>query len=243
MKKILLILSVTLFTVTLYAQTFHILDGSKNNVSDGQFTVNGDVNTIIKAQLYVVNSSGVTAQFRVKKADVSVLPGTSNTFCFNDQCYPPTSNESTSSLTLQAGDTTSPSGYYGEFTPGTITGQAIVRYTVINAADVTDSTHVTVTYNIQPASIFKPEFSRVEFSNPYPNPVTVNTRINYNIPFSYVSATLVIRNIIGTNVKEVEIGAPQGKLNLDLSDLNEGIYFYSLVIDGHIALTRKLIKN
>jgi len=243
MKKYILLSTIIMFTFTVFAQTFQILDASKNNVSNSPITVTGDINTIIKAQLYVVNNSAGTASFKVKKIENNIQPTTSNSFCFNDQCYPPTSYESTSALTLQAGDTTTSSGFYGEYTPNDAEGPTQVTYVVFNSTNPNDSTYVVVTYVAQATAIAKINFSSIEFSNPYPNPVNVNTKINYNIPFSYVRATLYIRNIIGTIVREHEISNPQGKLNLDLSDLNEGIYFYSLVIDGNVVLTRKLIKN
>jgi len=243
MKRLLLILTVIFLYTYTFSQTFLILNALKQDVSNTSYVITGNADNVIKAQVYVVNSTVLDAPFKVKKIEDNVLSGTVNTFCFNDQCYPPNVMQTPSSIMLPAGDTTQASKFYAEYTPGGIAGSSTITYVVFNANNPDDSTYVTITYQAEPASVPKIDFTRVEFSNPYPNPANTQTKINYNIPVQYVRAVLVLRNLIGTNVKDIELPNPQGKLIIDLSELNEGIYFYSLIIDGHVVLTRKLIKN
>ena len=243
MKKIILLYAFILFSFSTFAQSFLILNELKQNVSNISTTVAGDVNTIIKAQLYVVNDSNITTPLKVKKIENNVLPNTVNTFCFNGECYPPYVMVSSTTIMLQTGDTTAAADFYGDYTPDGALGSTVITYVAFNPNNINDSTYVIVTYEALPASINKPDFTRIDFSNPYPNPASSQTKINYTIPFTYEKATLILRNLIGTNVKEYVIDNPQGRIVLDLSDIKEGIYFYSLVIDGNVILTRKLIKN
>ena len=243
MKKIILILSIISFYTTAFSQTFLILNALKQDASNTGYTITGNLDNIIKAQFYIVNNSATDAPFKVKKIEDNILTGTVNTFCFNEQCYPPYVMQTPSSILLAAGDTTLSSSFYAEYTPGGVAGSSTITYVVFNANNPNDSTYVNITYNAELASVPRNDFTRVEFSNPYPNPANSQTKINYNIPVSYVRATITLRNLIGTTVKEIELPNPQGKLVIDLSDLNEGIYFYSLIIDGNVILTRKLIKN
>ncbi|OPZ99270.1 MAG: hypothetical protein BWY70_01014 [Bacteroidetes bacterium ADurb.Bin408] len=243
MKKIILFTTSLFLTTVIFAQTFQILNANKENVSNTGFNVSGNPNSIIEAHIYIVNTSASFAQFKVKKIETNVLANTVNTFCFNGQCYPPSVFETPSFITLQAGDTSTSTAFYGDYTPNGVIGASVITYVVFNANNTNDSTYVNVTYTVNPASVYKPDYSKIEFSNPYPNPAVVQARINYNIPYAFNSANLILRNLIGTKVKEIEITNPQGKLTIDVTDLNEGIYFYSLIIDGNIILTRKLIKD
>ncbi len=114
---------------------------------------------------------------------------------------------------------------------------------VISDENRYENSNTDISTNNISTSFPKPTLSDIEFSNPYPNPVTTQTKINYFIPFSYNNATIVIRNIIGTTMKEYQILYQEGKITLDFSDFDEGIYFYSLIIDENIFLTKKIIKK
>jgi len=244
MKKFILFSSFILLYFSAFTQSFLILNALKQNVSNSNATVTGDASSsYIKGQFYIVNDTSVIMNFKVKKIENNVLANTLNSFCFNGQCYPPFVFVCDSFMALPSGDTTTASSFYGDYTPSGIVGSSVITYVVYDANNPNDSTYVTVTYQANLASISKPDFSRVDFSNPYPNPASVQAKINYNIPLSYNKATLILRNLIGTTVKEYELDNTQGRIVLDLADLDEGIYFYSLIIDGNVVLTRKLIKN
>jgi len=242
MKNIILLISFILLTISIFAQSFKILDESKQDITNGAVTLSDNVDSLMKGQIYIVNNTLIATPFKVKKIETNVLSNSVNTFCFGGQCYPPYVMETPTSMMLQPGDTTEPNDYYADYT-GSAAGSSIITYVVYNANNVNDSVYVTITYNTTPAGISKVDFSKVDFSNPYPNPVSSLTRMNYNIPANFSKATLILRNLIGTSVKEFVIEDPQGKLVMDLSDLKEGIYFYSLIIDDNVILTRKLIKN
>ncbi len=243
MKKIIPFLSILLFTTTVYAQSFKVLNDKKEDVSNGAFTVTGAINTTIKAQIYIVNSTGDTLSYKVKKEEINVLSGTTNTFCFNNQCYPPFVFESPTALNILPGDTSKPADLYGEYSPNDVVGTSVIRYTIFNANDTTDYTTVEVTYNAETTSYHEPIYTKAELSNPFPNPATNYTKFNYHFPFEFNNARLELRNIIGSVVKEVAINDRQGTFVLELDDVNDGVYFYTLIIDSRVILTRKLIKK
>ena len=51
---------------------------------------------------------------------------------------------------------------------------------------------------------------------------------------------LIIMNILGNEVKTIKLSA-KGRQKVNISDLSKGIYFGNLMINGKIAITRKLI--
>jgi len=127
---------------------------------------------------------------------------------------------------------------------------ALLFSSIVNAQNITnldekreESINTEIAPNILSSDLSGRTISDIEFSNPYPNPVKTQTKINYIIPFTFKRATIVIRNIIGTSLIEYEIVYPEGKITLDFSEFDDGIYFYSLIIDGNIILTRKIIKK
>ena len=79
----------------------------------------------------------------------------------------------------------------------------------------------------------------------YPNPCTDNISINYYLSNSATSVTLDIYNVVGKKeISLIEKNTAKGnhKININVSKLNAGIYFYTLCVDG-ITTTRKMIVN
>ncbi|MFL5788419.1 MAG: hypothetical protein ACJ748_10225, partial [Flavisolibacter sp.] len=74
-----------------------------------------------------------------------------------------------------------------------------------------------------------------------PNPAGNSTRIQYSIPSATNRAQLVLSNNLGQVIKTVPLNA-SGVINLDTSLLSSGVYNYSLIVDGKIIDTKKLVK-
>jgi hypothetical protein len=76
----------------------------------------------------------------------------------------------------------------------------------------------------------------------YPNPYSVNTLITYNFSSikSYSTASIVVFDMLGNMVKTINLNNSQGYVNMDRSKLAQGMYFYSLVVDGSRLKTAKL---
>ena len=92
----------------------------------------------------------------------------------------------------------------------------------------------------------------VELKNPnsnflgqsVPNPHSTQCTIPYRIDASVVNAEIVFTDQVGGEMNRVEIvtrGA--GQLTLLTSQLEDGLYNYSLVIDGKVIDTKKFIKQ
>jgi len=76
-----------------------------------------------------------------------------------------------------------------------------------------------------------------------PNPFGEGTAIRYYLPGNIKSAVMVFYNEYGQEIKSValtESGA--GQLNISSVNLAAGIYTYSLVVDGKVCDTKKMMK-
>ncbi len=77
-----------------------------------------------------------------------------------------------------------------------------------------------------------------------PNPFRDHTVINYNLAESIQSAQIVFYNTLGQVIKVVEVDQRgEGRLNVYGEDLRSGMYTYSLIIDGNVCETKKMIKE
>jgi hypothetical protein len=77
-----------------------------------------------------------------------------------------------------------------------------------------------------------------------PNPFAQQTSISYNIPAAAASAQILFYGMDGRLMKTANlIGKGKGVLNVYANDLSNGSYMYSLVVDGKLIDTKKLVKQ
>jgi hypothetical protein len=78
-----------------------------------------------------------------------------------------------------------------------------------------------------------------------PNPFAEQTSIAYNLTDGAQKAQILFYNSEGKLINSSELKATAGKghLNVFASDLSNGIYSYTLVIDGKIVETKRMIKT
>lgn len=81
----------------------------------------------------------------------------------------------------------------------------------------------------------------IEFSNPFPNPANQQTRINFQLPSDNSEARVMLRNLLGSVVKDFKVRGNETRLSINTSDLNSGLYFYSVMFENRILFTKKLI--
>jgi hypothetical protein len=77
-----------------------------------------------------------------------------------------------------------------------------------------------------------------------PNPFAEQTTITYNVPEKYGYAQIIFSTIDGRILKTVDITKKgHGQLNVFANDLGNGLYTYSLVVDGKVIDTKKMVKG
>jgi hypothetical protein len=77
-----------------------------------------------------------------------------------------------------------------------------------------------------------------------PNPFAEQTVIGYNIPQNFNNAQILFYDNNGQLIKSVDIKtAGKGQLNVFANDLSNGTYSYTLVVDGKIIATKRMIRQ
>ena len=76
-----------------------------------------------------------------------------------------------------------------------------------------------------------------------PNPFADQTSISYFVPENISNAQIVFTDMFGTAIKTVDIKTGYGVMTVFASNLSSGQYSYSLVVDGKVIETKKMVKQ
>jgi len=76
-----------------------------------------------------------------------------------------------------------------------------------------------------------------------PNPNSGNTQIPYFLPNNIIDAQIIFTDILGKLLLKESLQPGYGLMNIDTWDLPSGIYTYSMLIDGKIFDSKKMIRN
>jgi subtilisin family serine protease len=84
-------------------------------------------------------------------------------------------------------------------------------------------------------------FQNASLTN-YPNPFTDYTTISFDLSYlpSPQKCEIVISDMLGKEIRKVEINSRMNSLTLERNDLKCGLYFYALVVNGKTVQTNKL---
>jgi len=220
-----------------YSQSLTLADSTGPIANNANITRQGHVNDDeITSHIFVRNTTSSPIDVIVRKVEISLISGSMNTFCWG-LCFPPNVYESPA-LTVNA-NTTDSSDFSGHYNPLGFAGASIIRYVFFNQANSSDSVCVNITYNALEVGVQNQTAKNI-LSGAFPNPANNTVNFDYSIKQENESS-VIIRNLPGSVVKKSILANAEGKLTIFTGDLPEGIYFYSLDVDGKTMTTRKLI--
>ncbi len=76
-----------------------------------------------------------------------------------------------------------------------------------------------------------------------PNPFADETTISYSLPNDGKKAQVIFYDLLGNVIKAVELTSNgDGSLRVFGSDLSNGIYTYSILQDGKVVDSKKMVK-
>lgn len=234
MKKIIALISFLLVTAA-YAQTFQISYNGEEVSDELDFTVTqaDEDNELV---LILTNNSEDVDNIYLTKQVIAEVPGSINLFCIGGACYD--SQSSSTPLVLQPGESSTGERFHLLYNPMGTEGITTVKY-IFYTSRYSDS--VTVNYIYGNVGVEDTELL-VNSLSAYPNPATSSVTVAYDLSgFRTGSARLIITNLVGSKVAVRPINGTSGKVSIDISDLDSGIYFYSIEADGKIVSTKKLI--
>jgi len=241
MKKILLSLIIVLTSTTfLNAQDIYLSwDGE---MLEDTVVVRGlptDFQIVFEA--ICNNNTNDTLIIKVAKEELEILDSTINTFCWGGSCYGPMTDTSGNADTIPPGGSSNIGDFSGDYEPHNQIGTSTIKYTFFNIDNPEQKAEVVVIYSASTDGLAEEAMNGGSISEVYPNPANYFVNLDYQLTSKVNTATVKIFNLLGATVKEAVLERGSNKLKMDVSGLNNGIYFYSVLINGDIYKTKKLI--
>lgn len=230
MKTLLLSTISLIFCINLQAQATEMRIYSGGGVPWGK--ANETISIIIDVVAFT-QVNGIIAS----KTENTILPGSSNYFCWGGTCESTTTTTSSKSIDLATGDTSSLTVYYN---PNGNVGTSNLDYTFT----ATGSGNLSVTMdNIDfvasaPTSVNE-NASSSTLSGAYPNPSSGLTTISYSSVMD--NNFLTIYDLAGKEIKKRKLTKGLGIVLIDVSEFENGIYLYTLSNENGIITTKKLV--
>lgn len=188
---------------------------------------------------YIVNVSGAPIDFSWQRVAEFSQACMDDQVCTDDSCYPSSYDvpvfNSPDPLALAAGDST-------YFKVGGSSGDdpccAIHKYYLKTGLGITQDS-ITVKFRIGATECFLSveEPVKAEELSIYPNPA--NNLITLVVSNNYNGSIFTLHNVVGEKVISQVINP--GKNSINVENLPSGIYFYSILKEGELMETKKLI--
>ncbi|MCD4735876.1 MAG: T9SS type A sorting domain-containing protein [Bacteroidales bacterium] len=235
------VMVVVLYDVTNTTGSIVLSNDEGDIPANGMITFDGTPDESILGRVYAKNSGSTAIDVHVRRISNYIVDGSVNQFCWG-LCFLPTVDLSTSPINIEAGATNT-TDFYGEYFPEGNSGLSRITYVFFNATDPSDYTAVNVNFDIAVTGVEDIPGSGIELSEAYPNPADNFVYFNYDLSLTSANdnTNLFIYNILGSVVKELNFTEVNGKASIYTGDLDEGLYFYSLISKNETIKTDKLI--
>ena len=238
--KVLILNLLFLFSSVLLFSQITLTDGDGNPINNDDvriYNTDGD-----EANLVVVIKKNGSSQIELKLRLVSITGanGSGMEFCFGTSCYPGISPDEIypidGNFYLDAGASDDQTHFHHHIQNGDpdATEYVLKIYERNNEA----GNYVQFTYKYDANYVGINDVNKSSISI-FPNPA--NDFININIPDNIKNPEILISNIIGKTIfKNV---SDSSKNNINIKNLPSGIYFVSVISNGIVIDTEKLIKK
>jgi hypothetical protein len=239
MKIIFLLANLLLMIqISVYSQSLSLSDSQGPIPNNSTVTPHGtSSDDEIVAYAFVTNNSAAAIPVKVKKVEIHLTEGTTNTFCWG-LCYPPNIYVSEEAITIGPGSTNF-NDFSGHLAPNGISGYSIIRYVFYNENNAADSVCMNVHFDHFPVSV-ESRGTTPSLSAAYPNPANGTFSLDYQLPQS-LTGSVILCTLAGSVVKEQLIFVAAGKVTINTGDLVDGVYLYSLKVNGTTFRIRKVI--
>ena len=239
MKKLLLTLFVAVLFSGLFSQSLELYFEGELLDPEAEITLiaHADSGMMELHNIGVRNISNAAIDVKCVRTHIDTVAGSENALCWV-VCYPAEVDTSVYSLIIEPQDTNY--SFYGHYYPFGFNGITKVKYTFYDVNNIDDQIIFFANYDATGASGVDEINTNVTLSNAYPNPANKLVNFDYDLQGSN-KGKVVIYDLLGSVVKDIEIPGNYGSLKLNTFDLVEGIYFYSLLINNEVIKTRKLI--
>lgn len=233
MKKTYLFLALLVSVVFANAQVFNLY--YEDEPFSNELTVALDPTSgLAMTFIYMENTTAEDVTFRIHKNITQIPTGNSMLMCFGENCL---DTDISGFQTVAAGE------MFTHFDVLYTFSNEVNASAIFTILDADSNALQTFTLNyVNEESLINDVKDVPLHLTAAPIPASTNTTISYSIPEKYTSARIIVKNTLGSVVKAMNVPTGKsGKVNMDVSNLNSGVYFYSIIADGQTLSTKKLV--
>lgn len=191
----------------------------------------------------LTNNGDDTDTIKIKRRLVYLQEGVSHYFCWS-LCFQPSLDSifvTGTTIILEPGASIADYEFSGHYEPNGLIGVSYVEYTFFNQSNEDENLVVLAMYTTSPEGILDQMMKSGYISELYPNPSSFVVNIDYRLTPQVTQASLRVTNLLGATIRNEEIQKSSNTIQLDISDLTKGVYFYSVIINNEVYKTKKLI--
>ena len=191
----------------------------------------------IKSVVWIKNSGHENLTLGLKKEVISAVDGSHNSFYWGSSIV---QNEAPDVPMILAPDQLN-KDFAALLIPNYTKGIHRIRYTFFDTNKPENAASIIIEFNTQ--MVFGSFNDNLTFSlsDAYPNPAESTVYFDFTLEQNVLEAKIIIRTLLGSVVAEHNLEGQHGKASINVDDFVEGIYFYSLMVDSELKLTKKLI--
>jgi hypothetical protein len=244
MKSLILFFCSLLFAGSVLAQSTHFSFGYKENgvwksvANGGTITFSIKKDKILDEIVAVRNEQNVKKSFHLKKFYVKKNPlNFLDLFCW-DQCYTrPDIMESANPVVFQP-MTTDSNHMHLTYMPNGNEGETIIRYRIWDKSTPQDTGYVFVRFIASTTGL--DEFKALQSVVVSPNPCSGQVSFLFQTALP-AGAVIYVFDLVGREVKKLQVPSGANPVTTDLSSLPDGIYLYRVESQGLKGNVRKLM--
>ena len=231
MKKIYLLLS--FFVVGLLGAQAQIV---LSDLPSG--TIQTDPFLDKEVKIWVKNPTTNNKYVKVSRVENNLgNPNHETYFCW-DVCYSASVNNSTHALEIAPNDSVDSFKLY--FVPNGYAGITSVKMRFFDDPNNADYVEHTFVFDAVSTGI-EDDLASKTLAPPYPNPATNYTTVNYQLYQAGTRQFVKMYNVIGRELYSQAVYGNTGNVAINTENLNAGIYFINLLVDGKVVSSRKLV--
>lgn len=231
MVRLLTLAFIVILAVSAHGQGFEVLPL--------QDSYKGQIGELLKVPVRFKNTSDKSITLIIRKSGGELGSTQRSFFCLDNNCL----DQKIEDYIVRVDPGQTLSGFQIALDAGLSAGESSVQYVVFNKSLPAQLMEFTLNYTVEEKSekpnIYDSRF--ITLQDVYPNPVTDNATVVYKILNDRVKARIRLHNLLGNIVADYELNPADTQLRLRVDDLSEGIYFYTLYLEGESVITRKLI--
>src|SRR5690554_7802125 len=214
---------------TIFFLMLHLQAEGQVRVLNEAIEFNGKVNTSQRKSLILQNETDQTKEYNLKFLRGNIASSQNVKICLGNACFDPKKDLAKVKLRLGPGEIYT--DLYLEFDLGITEAKGTFDLHFANTENLRDVFIIESVYNVDNAESGGNEVDNkdIKLGSVYPNPASKVAHLDYEIKNPRINARIVVNSFIGNPVYDLKLHPHENSLFINVTDLNPGIYLYTLV--------------